>query len=299
MRVLKFGGSSLADADRFLRAADIIANNAQQEELAVVLSAPGKTTNKLVAVIETALKNNEVELQISELETSFNQLFSDIAALLPNIERTDFDNQVKTSLFQLHQFVHGIRLLGTCPDHVNARIISKGERISIQLMKAVLQAKGQAAELIDPVKYLFAQGDHLEAMVDVEVSTQNFQANPLAEGVVHIMPGFTAGNAKGELVTLGRNGSDYSAAVLAACLRADCCEIWTDVDGVYNCDPRLVDDARLLKSLSYQEAMELSYFGASVLHPKTIAPIAQFHIPCLIKNSFNPQRGYFDWSGYR
>ncbi|NMV28503.1 ACT domain-containing protein, partial [Vibrio parahaemolyticus] len=77
--------------------------------------------------------------------------------------------------------------------------------------------------------------------------------------------------------------------VLAACLRADCCEIWTDVDGVYNCDPRLVEDARLLKSLSYQEAMELSYFGASVLHPKTIAPIAQFHIPCLIKNSFNPQ----------
>ncbi|MDW2035517.1 aspartate kinase, partial [Vibrio sp. 665] len=102
-------------------------------------------------------------------------------------------------------------------------------------------------------------------------------------------PGFTAGNEKGELVTLGRNGSDYSAAVLAACLRADCCEIWTDVDGVYNCDPRLVEDARLLKSLSYQEAMELSYFGASVLHPKTIAPIAQFHIPCLIKNSFNPQ----------
>ncbi|MDW2083588.1 aspartate kinase, partial [Vibrio sp. 1640] len=129
----------------------------------------------------------------------------------------------------------------------------------------------------------------LEAMVDVDVSTQNFRQNPLPKDHVNIMPGFTAGNEKGELVTLGRNGSDYSAAVLAACLRADCCEIWTDVDGVYNCDPRLVEDARLLKSLSYQEAMELSYFGASVLHPKTIAPIAQFHIPCLIKNSFNPQ----------
>ncbi|MFA0084235.1 bifunctional aspartate kinase/homoserine dehydrogenase I [Vibrio sp. 10N.286.49.C2] len=289
MRVLKFGGSSLADADRFLRAADIIANNAQQEDLAVVLSAPGKTTNKLVAIIETALKNSEVELQISELETAFNELFSNIESVLPNIQRADFDNQVKTSLFQLHQFVHGIRLLGTCPAHVNARIISKGERISIQLMRAVLEAKGQAAALIDPVKYLYANDDYLEAMVDVGISTQNFRSNPLTEGVVHIMPGFTAGNAKGELVTLGRNGSDYSAAVLAACLRADCCEIWTDVDGVYNCDPRLVDDARLLKSLSYQEAMELSYFGASVLHPKTIAPIAQFHIPCLIKNSFNPQ----------
>ncbi|WP_099609219.1 bifunctional aspartate kinase/homoserine dehydrogenase I [Vibrio coralliilyticus] len=289
MRVLKFGGSSLADADRFLRAADIIANNAQQEEVAVVLSAPGKTTNKLVAVIDGALKNGEAELQIAELEDSFRDLYQDIKQVLPNIDGSGYDNQVKTSLTQLRQFVHGINLLGMCPDNVNARIISKGERVSIQLMKAVLEAKGQPASLIDPVKYLYANGEHLEAMVDVEVSTQNFRQNPLPRGHVNIMPGFTAGNEEGELVTLGRNGSDYSAAVLAACLRADCCEIWTDVDGVYNCDPRLVDDARLLKSLSYQEAMELSYFGASVLHPKTIAPIAQFHIPCLIKNSFNPQ----------
>lgn len=289
MRVLKFGGSSLADADRFLRAADIIANNAQQEEVAVVLSAPGKTTNKLVAVIDGALKNGEAELQIAELEDSFRDLYQDIKQVLPNIDGSGYDNQVKTSLTQLRQFVHGINLLGMCPDNVNARIISKGERVSIQLMKAVLEAKGQPASLIDPVKYLCANGEHLEAMVDVEVSTQNFRQNPLPKGHVNIMPGFTAGNEEGELVTLGRNGSDYSAAVLAACLRADCCEIWTDVDGVYNCDPRLVDDARLLKSLSYQEAMELSYFGASVLHPKTIAPIAQFHIPCLIKNSFNPQ----------
>ncbi|MFH4714030.1 bifunctional aspartate kinase/homoserine dehydrogenase I [Vibrio alginolyticus] len=289
MRVLKFGGSSLADADRFLRAADIIANNAQQEEVAVVLSASGKTTNKLVAVIEGALRNGEAELQIKELEESFKTLFTQIQAVLPNIDGSAFDNQVKTSLSQLRQFVHGINLLGMCPNNVNARIISKGERVSIQLMKAVLEAKGQPAHLIDPVEYLYAKGDHLEAMVDVDVSTQNFRQNPLPLGHVNIMPGFTAGNEKGELVTLGRNGSDYSAAVLAACLRADCCEIWTDVDGVYNCDPRLVEDARLLKSLSYQEAMELSYFGASVLHPKTIAPIAQFHIPCLIKNSFNPQ----------
>lgn len=98
MRVLKFGGSSLADADRFLRAADIIANNAQQEEVAVVLSAPGKTTNKLVAVIEGALRNGEAELQIKELEESFKTLFTQIQAVLPNIDGSAFDNQVKTSL---------------------------------------------------------------------------------------------------------------------------------------------------------------------------------------------------------
>lgn len=289
MRVLKFGGSSLSDAERFLRAANIIANNADQEELAVVLSAPGKTTNKLVAIIDSALDGHDTDLQINALSNSFFELFHNIQKSLPNIELDAFESQVKESLGNLADFVQGIKLLGMCPNNVNARIISKGEKISVKLMKAVLEAKGQAAGLIDPVQYLFARGDHLEAMVDVDISTQNFVQSPLPVGQVHIMPGFTAGNEKGELVTLGRNGSDYSAAVLAACLRADCCEIWTDVDGVYNCDPRLVADARLLKSLSYQEAMELSYFGASVLHPKTIAPIAQFHIPCLIKNSFNPQ----------
>jgi aspartokinase/homoserine dehydrogenase 1 len=289
MRVLKFGGSSLADVDRFLRAANIIANNAQQEDIAVVLSAPGKTTNKLVAVVETALNGLNPTPQIVELRQSFSQLLEQVQAELPTLSSAAYLEQVEESLSHLTQFVEGIRLLGMCPNNVYARIISKGERISIQLMKAVLEAKGQPASLIDPVKYLIASGDHLEASVDVEKSTINFATQPLESGVVHIMPGFTAGNEQGELVTLGRNGSDYSAAVLAACLRAECCEIWTDVDGVYNCDPRLVEDARLLKCLSYQEAMELSYFGASVLHPKTIAPIAQFHIPCLIKNSFNPQ----------
>lgn len=289
MRVLKFGGSSLADADRFLRAADIIANNAKQEEVAVVLSAPGKTTNKLVSIIESAMRHGEAELQVEQLEAEFHQLLNDIKAILPNLDGTDVLQHVRQSMATLRSFVHGITLLSMCPDNINARIISKGERFSIQLMKAVMEAKGLNAFLIDPVTYLVAKGDYLEAAVDVDASTKKFRQAPLPENHVCIMPGFTAGNAKQELVCLGRNGSDYSAAVLAACLRADCCEIWTDVDGVYNCDPRLVKEARLLKSLSYQEAMELSYFGASVMHPKTIAPIAQFQIPCLIKNSFNPQ----------
>ncbi|MGF1685550.1 bifunctional aspartate kinase/homoserine dehydrogenase I [Photobacterium japonica] len=289
MRVLKFGGSSLADADRFARAADIIANNAQQGAVSVVLSAPGKVTNKLVSVIENSIQHGEAELQVKELEVAFQSLFLGLKALEPDFDFTSMEAKLDSSLGQLKQYVHGIKLLGLCPDNVYAKIISKGERLSIVAMQSLLQARGQAASLIDPVAYLAATGDYLEAHVDIEASTQHFRDKPLAEGHVHIMPGFTAGNEKGELVTLGRNGSDYSAAVLAACLRAECCEIWTDVDGVYSCDPRLVPDARLLKSLSYQEAMELSYFGASVLHPKTIAPIAQFHIPCLIKNSFSPQ----------
>jgi aspartokinase/homoserine dehydrogenase 1 len=289
MRVFKFGGSSLSDAERFLRAADIIANNAQQGDVSVVLSAPGKVTNKLVSVIDSTVKTGEADLQLADLEAVFNELFTGLKALEPAFDKVLVDAKLASSLGQLKQYVHGMKLLGLCPDNVYAKIISKGERLSIVTMKALLEAKGQPASLIDPIAYLLAHGDYLEAHVDIEVSTQNFKRNPLPEGHVNIMPGFTAGNSDGELVTLGRNGSDYSAAVLAACLRAECCEIWTDVDGVYSCDPRIVPDARLLKSLSYQEAMELSYFGASVLHPKTIAPIAQFHIPCLIKNSFKPQ----------
>ncbi|MGO2406355.1 MAG: amino acid kinase family protein, partial [Vibrio litoralis] len=121
MRVLKFGGSSLADADRFLRAADIIINNSQQEDLAVVLSAPGKTTNKLVAVIENTLKNGEAELLINDLEQSFYDLFEQIKQQVEGLEYLAFDTQVKTSMKQLRQYVHGMALLGMCPDHVNAR----------------------------------------------------------------------------------------------------------------------------------------------------------------------------------
>ena len=146
------------------------------------------------------------------------------------------------------------------------------------------------SRVINPVEKLLAVGHYLESTVDIAESTRRIAASrDPGRPYLILMAGFTAGNEKGELVVLGRNGSDYSAAVLAACLRADCCEIWTDVDGVYTCDPRQVPDARLLKSMSYQEAMELSYFGAKVLHPRTIAPIAQFQIPCLIKNTGNPQ----------
>ena len=115
-------------------------------------------------------------------------------------------------------------------------------------------------------------GHYLESTVDIAESTRRIAASRIPADHMVLMAGFTAGNEKGELVVLGRNGSDYSAAVLAACLRADCCEIWTDVDGVYTCDPRQVPDARLLKSMSYRKRWSFSYFGAKVLHPAPLPP---------------------------
>ncbi|WHQ74986.1 bifunctional aspartate kinase/homoserine dehydrogenase I [Pantoea sp. Lij88] len=289
MRVLKFGGTSVANAERFLRVADILESNAQQGQVATVLSAPAKITNHLVAMIEKTISGQDALPNISDAERIFSALLQGLADAQPGFEFDRLKTRVDLEFAQLKQVLHGISLLGQCPDSVNAAIICRGEKLSIAIMEALLQARGHEVSVIDPVEKLLAIGHYLESTVDIAESTRRIEASQIPPQNMILMAGFTAGNERGELVVLGRNGSDYSAAVLAACLRADCCEIWTDVDGVYTCDPRQVPDARLLKSMSYQEAMELSYFGAKVLHPRTIAPIAQFQIPCLIKNTANPQ----------
>ncbi|UZX54854.1 bifunctional aspartate kinase/homoserine dehydrogenase I [Yersinia ruckeri] len=289
MRVLKFGGTSVANAERFMRVADIIENNARQGQVATVLSAPAKITNHLVAMIDKTVSGQDIFPVMSESETIFAELLRGLALAQPGFAYDRLKAFVAHEFAQLKQQLHGISLLGQCPDSVNAAIICRGEKMSIAIMEAVFQAKGYPVTVINPVEKLLAKGHYLESTVDIAESTRRIVASGIPADHIILMAGFTAGNDKGELVVLGRNGSDYSAAVLAACLRADCCEIWTDVDGVYTCDPRTVPDARLLKSMSYQEAMELSYFGAKVLHPRTIAPIAQFQIPCLIKNTANPQ----------
>lgn len=289
MRVLKFGGTSVANAERFLRVADILESNAQQGQVATVLSAPAKITNHLVAMIEKTISGQDALPNITDAERIFDELLQGLAAAQPGFDYDGQKTRVDLEFAQLKQVLHGISLLGQCPDSVNAAIICRGEKLSIAIMEALLLARGHGVTVIDPVEKLLAVGHYLESTVDIAESTRRIAASQIPPQNMILMAGFTAGNEKGELVVLGRNGSDYSAAVLAACLRADCCEIWTDVDGVYTCDPRQVPDARLLKSMSYQEAMELSYFGAKVLHPRTIAPIAQFQIPCLIKNTANPQ----------
>lgn len=289
MRVLKFGGTSVANSERFMRVADIIENNARQGQVATVLSAPAKITNHLVAMIEKTVAGQDVITNMRDAEQIFSELLNGLAQSQPGFDGEELKRLVDQEFAQLKHVLHGISLLGQCPDGVNASIISRGEKLSIAIMESVFKARGYDVTVINPVTMLLAHGHYLESTVDITESSRRLKEMAIPKNHVILMAGFTAGNEKGELVVLGRNGSDYSAAVLAACLRADSCEIWTDVDGVYTCDPRSVPSARLLKSMSYQEAMELSYFGAKVLHPRTIAPIAQFQIPCLIKNTANPQ----------
>ncbi|MEZ9235392.1 bifunctional aspartate kinase/homoserine dehydrogenase I [Shewanella sp. 10N.286.52.A9] len=289
MKVMKFGGTSLANWQRFLMAADIIEQSSAQESVATVLSAPATVTNGLLELVDLAQQGKDYSATLTQIEQVFIGLFSSAAQTLISAEQKQvLDEKLVMQLADWKGKLTGIALLRECPDHVRAQVVVSGERLSAALMEQVMKAKSLTAAQFDPRQLFLAHGKPLESVVDIKASKQRFAALNLEEARVWIMPGFTAANESGKTVTLGRNGSDYSAAVLAACIDASSCEIWTDVDGVYNTDPRVVADAKLLEQLSYQEAMELSYFGAKVLHPKTIAPIAQYHIPCYIKNSFNP-----------
>lgn len=289
MRVLKFGGSSLADPERFLRAAEIAVNTHSQSQVALVLSAPAKVTNHLVALVEQTSRGMDGQATLADIRAIFERVLAGLKAAFPALDDAKLKACLDSELATVERLMRGISLLGQCPDNVQARILSRGENLSIAFMTALLEARGIKTGFISPEQLLVTDGNFLEAHVNIEASRVRFAAAGLDKERFYLMPGFTGGNEKGETVLLGRNGSDYSAAVLAACVDAECCEIWTDVEGCYSCDPRLVPDAYLLKTLSYKEAMELSYFGAKVLHPKTVAPVAQFQIPCLIKNSFNPQ----------
>ncbi|QCI20929.1 bifunctional aspartate kinase/homoserine dehydrogenase I [Buchnera aphidicola (Hyperomyzus lactucae)] len=290
MKLLKFGGTSLANAEKFLHVSNIIEKNIQTDQIAVVLSAPAKITNYLVTIIEKTIKNDEILETIKIAETIFIQLINDLSNIQSNFPYQKIEKKIKTEFDELKNIVHGIALLKQCPDSIRAIIISRGEILSVFIMKSILQSKNHKVTVINPVETFLSIGDnYLDSSVDISASKKRINNIHFDKDSIILMAGFICGNEEKELVVLGRNGSDYSAAVLAACLNANCCEIWTDVDGVFTCDPRQVSNAHLLKSISYQEAMELSYFGAKVLHPRTIEPISQFNIPCFIKNTENIQ----------
>lgn len=288
MRVLKFGGSSLASADRFIQVANIIEKKSQTTPVAVVVSAPQGVTNHLVAMAENIDDEVKLSSDLSHFKTAIETIINDLSASISNFSQLHAEQILATWEQQLTRYMQGANLLSYCPEHIRAKIISVGERLSVAMLESVLAAKSYESSILAPEKFLVTNDKSLNAVADLVLCKEQFNRQYSELKNIAIMPGFIGANLKGELTTLGRNGSDYSAAVLAVCAQAECCEIWTDVDGVFNADPRLIKDAKLLDYLSYQEAMELSYFGAKVLHPKTIGPIAQYHIPCLIKNTSNP-----------
>ncbi|HHW7569945.1 TPA: bifunctional aspartate kinase/homoserine dehydrogenase I [Mannheimia haemolytica] len=289
MRVLKFGGTSLANPERFMQAAEIIEKAHLADQAAGVLSAPAKITNHLVAIVDKAIAGESFQSNLSEATEIFHNIINGLYAANNHFAKEELLALVEAELNQIQQVAAESAQTKSLSDKIAATIHCRGEKLSIAMMQAWFEAKGYEVTRIDPVEKLLAHGSYLESSVDIAESTKRVDAGSIPKKNIVLMAGFTAGNEQGELVLLGRNGSDYSAACLAACLKADVCEIWTDVDGVYTCDPRLVPDAVCLETMSYQEAMELSYFGAKVIHPRTIGPLVPLNIPCLIKNTANPE----------
>ncbi|XBC44542.1 MAG: bifunctional aspartate kinase/homoserine dehydrogenase I [Buchnera aphidicola (Schlechtendalia peitan)] len=288
MKILKFGGTSLANATKFLSVANIIKRSFEKEQVAIVLSAPEKITNTLISIIEQTIEKCDVLPEINKVKKFFLNLISQIQQKNHNFPYETTLTIINKKFEKLKSTFRGIHLLNQCPDNIRAKIICYGELLSINIMDGILKSMSYHVTIIDPRKNLLAQGDCLDATVDIVTSKKRINLINIPKNHIILMAGFIASDNEKKIVVLGRNGSDYSAAILSVCLEGRICEIWTDVDGVYTCDPKTVENAKLLKSLSYKEAMDFSYFGAQVLHPKTIIPIKQFKIPCLIKNTINP-----------
>lgn len=178
MRVLKFGGTSVANAERFLRVADILESNARQGQVATVLSAPAKITNHLVAMIEKTISGQDALPNISDAERIFAELLTGLAAAQPGFPLAQLKTFVDQEFAQIKHVLHGISLLGQCPDSINAALICRGEKMSIAIMAGVLEARGHNVTVIDPVEKLLAVGHYLESTVDIAESTRPYCGKP-------------------------------------------------------------------------------------------------------------------------
>lgn len=289
MKVLKFGGSSLATAKKFVAVANIVQSEAQQSQVSAVLSAPQGITNQLEALLAGLRTNRDVSLALSTIKQSITEISKDLQ-LEFSLAPEELTQQINQHFAKLERLIEGAKLLGHCPEQTAAQILTLGERISINFIAWIFNLQSIEVTLIEPEKFLTAEDQAGDPLANIPLSKSLFTERYKELSEINLMPGFVGVSPQGCTTTLGRNGSDYSAAILAVCINASVCEIWTDVDGVYNADPRLVKEAELVERMSFNEAIELSYFGAKILHPKTITPLSSHNIPCLIKNSLAPQK---------
>lgn len=286
--VLKFGGTSLADAKKIIFVSNIIEEKSKIAQTAVVLSAPATITNSLEKIIELSLiKDINYKKEIIKIKNKFYIIIENIYKDNKKFLFQKIIKKVNNEILFLKNLCKNIYISNICSDLIFAQIISRGEILSTQIMRNILITKGYNVQLINPIKSILAEGNVLDSYVNIPKSMKKIKKINFKRKSIILMPGFIAGNKKKELVLLGRNGSDYSAAVLSACMKSQSCEIWTDVNGILTCDPKIVPHAKIIKNISYKNVMEISNLGAKVLHPKTIYPLKKFNIPCYIKNTFN------------
>lgn len=287
MQVLKFGGSSVASAANINKVASIIKEKQEGTRLAVVVSALGGITDLLLQCAGEAAANDPVYRDhLQELE---KRHLAAVKELVPVQQQSSVLSSVKKSCNEIEDICNGIFLLGELSARTRDRVISYGELLSSRIIAAAFEAQGLTNEWKDARELIRTNSNYGMAAVDAETTTKqvhdHFSSTPVS---LVIVPGFIASDKNNITTTLGRGGSDYTAAILAAALDAEVLEIWTDVSGMMTADPRLVNNARPVSRISYQEAMELSHFGAKVIYPPTIQPVMNKAIPVWIKNTFQP-----------
>jgi len=287
MQVIKFGGSSVAGAEQIKKVITIVQGAIATDQTILVVSAMGGITDRLIKAGELAaigdINYQQLlrEMEVRHLET--------VRSLLPIQQQSATLSRVKQQFNQLEGFCEGVFLLGELSPRTIDTIISYGELLSSLIISAALEGMHIQQRWTDPRELIITDSQFGRAAVDFTSTNQKIKEYILAHpGGLYVVPGFIAADANRQTTTLGRGGSDYTAAIFAAALDAKVLEIWTDVSGMMTADPRLVQHPRVIPRISYQEAMELSHFGAKIIYPPTIQPVMNREIPVRIKNTFSP-----------
>lgn len=288
MQVLKFGGSSVANAENIKKVKAIIEQEAGRQKTIVVVSALGGITDVLIQCGQLAAASDLLYKQL--LQQATRRHLDTIRELLPLTGQSGVLSQIMQLCNEIEDICNGIYLLKEFSDRTRDRILSYGELLSSQIIAAYLNSAGTTCRWKDARELIRTDSGYTRAVVDFAVTDQQIRAYfQTAEGGLFLVPGFIASDGAGNTTTLGRGGSDYTAAIIGAAINATQVQIWTDVSGMMTADPRLVNNARAIQSISYHEAMELSHFGAKVIYPPTIQPVMNKKIPVWIKNTFAPQ----------
>jgi len=291
MQVLKFGGSSVGSAEAIVKVVDIVTAALKKEPTIVVVSAMSGVTDQLLLLAQSASQGNEAYKTIIQ---HIEQKHLDVVrTLLPIQSQAATLSLVKQTLNELESNCEGLYLLKELSARMQDKIVSYGEILASKIIAATFISKGIQLQWVDARELIKTNAQFLNALVDKDKTNKNIQSyfahsqNNTFD--VYILPGFIAADDEGNTTTLGRGGSDYTGALLAAAVKATALEIWTDVSGMMTADPRLVHNAKEIPQISYQEAMELSHFGAKVIYPPTIQPVMHQNIPLWIKNTFAPE----------
>lgn len=286
MIVMKFGGTSVKDAQAIVRVANIV--KSELESGFIVVSAFASITNSIVKII-SCLKNNNMPDVAKEVTKISNYHRIVISELMLHEELNKY---IDDKINELSQFIEALNILGEVTPKSSDLLLSFGETLSSYIIYHAFLKLGLSVKYFDSKLLIKTDSIHNEANVDFKKSNDLIGkcSNEFLNNFQFILTqGFIASNSEGHITTLGRGGSDYSAAIIASAIGADKLEIWTDVNGVLTSDPKIIKEALLVKTLSYKEAAEIAYFGAKVLHPKTIYPAIKKGIPVYVLNSYKPE----------